>query len=596
MISAMLEVAMRHALEGRLVFPCSKKKPLVPGGFKKASLHPEDLSDWWSKYPDAQVGLPTGKVNHLFALDIDGPQAEAYVEKMKLPDTFTVETSPGHKQLWFHQPEDVTTRCSASVLAPELDVRGDGGYVIAPGSIHHETRRPYRALNDLPWAEMPPQLLQAVTVNGNASGSVPADAIPQGRRHQTMLSMAGALRARGLAPSSVLAALTAVNERQCAPSLPIAEVEKLAQYVGTKPPGFRGATMETTAEVDLEYFSETPREQVKWLWPGRFPRGKVTIIAGMPGVGKSLGTIDVASRVSRGAAFPDGSPCEQGEALILSAEDDAKDTIGPRLDAAGADSSRVARIKAVKVTLADGAQAESFFDLGRDLEKLEEAIKKHPQMALIVIDPLSAYLGKIDSHKDAEVRQVLTPLVFFAQRTRVAVVGIMHLNKSEMVALLRLPGSIGFSAAARVVWLFAEHPDDPKQRVMVPMVNKLGALGTGLGYQIAAKGGVPYIVWQSDPVTMDADTVLATGKKPGPEPEAVNEAAEYLEQGVLADGPKPVKEIEAQARKDGFSWATIRRAKDKLGVRAFKNSLTGGWSWRLPPEDAQVRAPKMLTP
>ncbi len=587
MISAMLEVAMRHALDGRFVFPCAKKKPLVPHGFKTASLHPEDLSRWWTKWPNAQVGLPTGNVNRLFVLDVDGSQARAYIEKMQLPDTFTVETSPGHRQLWFHQPDGVTTKCTAGVLAPELDTRGDGGYVIAPGSVHHETGQPYRALNDLPWAEMPPQLLQAV--NGNGAGSIPADAIPQGRRHQTMLSMAGALRARGLAPASVLAALMAVNEQRCVPPLLIAELEKLAAYVGTKPAGFRGTSMETSAEVVLECFAAVKPEYLRWVWPRRIPLGKLTLFCGDPGQGKSLASIDLGARVSRGASFPDGAPAEAGDVVFLSAEDDPADTQVHRLIAAGANMARVHRVKAVKVTLADGATAESHFNLARDLEKLEEALAKMPGVQLLVIDPLTAYLGRIDSHKDAEVRGLLTPLAGLAARRRVAVVSIMHLKKTETSALLRVSGSIGFVAAARVVWGFGDDPDVPGSHVMVAVKNNLAPMGDALAYGIEAEGDVPRIVWQEGALQVDANAVLSGAPRARAEPDALEVTIDYLHD-LLIDGPRLVKEIQSEARRDGFSWRTLRRAKAKLGVVAAKNSLTGGWSWRLPPKVAKNKS------
>src|SRR5437667_5613952 len=152
MISRMLEAAARYASEGLSVFPCAKKIPLIPGGFKNASWHPEQLVAWWAQWADAQVALPTGEVNHLFVIDVDGPEGERAVERLHLPETFTVSTRPGRYQFWFSQPEGMRSKCSAGVLGPQLDTRGDGGYVIAPPSIHHETGEPYRVVKNLPWA------------------------------------------------------------------------------------------------------------------------------------------------------------------------------------------------------------------------------------------------------------------------------------------------------------------------------------------------------------------------------------------------------------------------------------------------------------
>src|SRR5215470_12736167 len=157
---------------------------------------------------------------------------------------------------------------------------------------------------------------------------------------------------------------------------------------------------------------------------------------------------------------------------------------------AGADLSRIHRISSVKVTLPDGTLDKTMFSLERDLEKLDDALDKCPNVRMLVVDPVSAYMGKIDSHRDSDVRRVLTPLSELAERRRIAVVGVMHLKKSEASALHRLSGSVAFVAAARVVWGFGESPDDPESRVMVPVKNNLAALGNALGYKIETKDDI----------------------------------------------------------------------------------------------------------
>ena len=151
----------------------------------------------------------------------------------------------------------------------------------------------------------------------------------------------------------------------------------------------------------------------------------------------------------------------------MSAEDDAADTIKPRLVAAGADVARIHRIKAVSDSLADGASGESCFDLRRDLQKLEEALRKQTGVTLIILDPLSAYLGRIDSWRDSEVRALLITLVEFAGRGRVTVLGILHLKKSESDAMLRVGGSACIRRRRPHGAGFGEHPDNPSQRLMI---------------------------------------------------------------------------------------------------------------------------------
>jgi bifunctional DNA primase/polymerase-like protein/AAA domain-containing protein len=354
-MTVMLDAAVRYALDGFAIFPCSRKMPLTPHGFKDATLDATTIHEWWTRWPDAQIALPTGLVNRLFVLDIDGERGAAIVAKWNLPPTRIIETRPGRWQAWFKLPDGIETKCSTGILGPEIDTRGDGGYVIAPPSIHHETGFPYRIVKNVALADVPSVLIEP---RKNGTQPTGAKAIPQGReltiyegqgRHQQALKLAGGLRARGAKPEDLLADLKIFSERHCVPPLDQAWLEKAAKYIATKPVGFRGEHLNLPAEVELLYYHRVTREQVRWLWPHRIPRGKLTLFVGDPGTGKSLAAIDLAARVSSGCTFPDGRPCERGDALILTAEDDPSDTVGPRLDAAGADSSHVARINAVKV-------------------------------------------------------------------------------------------------------------------------------------------------------------------------------------------------------------------------------------------------------
>jgi putative DNA primase/helicase len=574
----MLDAALAYTRKGLRVFPCEKKVPLIPTGFKAASSDEKKIREWWGEWPGAQIALPTGRVNGLFVLDVDGPAGAALAATWNLPETFAVETQPGHQQLWFRQPDGVETKCSAGVLGEQLDTRGDGGYVIAPPSIHHETGLPYRIVKNLPRADPPSFLLEPKKNGAQPSNGI--DAIPKGKRHQTMLSIAGAMRARNLSGAMVLAQLELVNLRQCKPPLEDSELQKLADYVGTKLPGFRGQPMETSAAVDIECFQEVTPEELRWLWHKRVPAGKLTLFVGDPGQGKSLVTIGVAAHISRGDFFPDGARSEVGDVIFLSAEDDPRDTQLPRLIAANANLSRIHRVKAVKVTLADGATGESQFNLERDIEKLDEALARIPNARLLIIDPVSAYMGKIDTHRDAEIRRVLTPLGELAARRRIAVIGVMHLKKSETSALLRVSGSVGFVAAARVVWGFGENPDVPGSRVMVAVKNNLAAMGDGLSYSIESVGTVPRIAWQQGSVHVSADEVLASDpREKQRRGERQNEAEQWLCSLLGDGGEKNVTEIMASADKAGIAWRTLKRAKQDCGIRHVKRGRE--WFWVL---------------
>ena len=216
--------------------------------------------------------------------------------------------------------------------------------------------------------------------------------------------------------------------------------------------------------------SDVTAQSVHWLWPRRIARGKLGILAGEPGEGKSTVTLDLAARLTRpGGLMPDGAPAPDGDVLLLSAEDGLRDTIRPRLDACGADVRRVHALTATR----DLDGTERHLELARDLPQLEAAIERyHP--VLIIIDPLSAYLGRTDTWRDNEVRALLSPLASLAERHECAILGVLHLTKNASAKVLnRIIGSIAFVAAARVVLAVASDQDDKTRRFLLPVKNRL---------------------------------------------------------------------------------------------------------------------------
>jgi putative DNA primase/helicase len=158
-------------------------------------------------------------------------------------------------------------------------------------------------------------------------------------------------------------------------------------------------------------------EKIEWIWPNRIARGKHTCIAGEPGTGKSQLTIAIVAAVTIGGEWPCGEgSAPLGNVIVLNAEDSASDTIVPRLLAAGADRARVTLVSAVRNP--DGTRRT--LNLQADLALLEREIARIGNVALVIIDPVSSYLGKADSHNNSEVRGVLEPLSEMAERMRVA--------------------------------------------------------------------------------------------------------------------------------------------------------------------------------
>lgn len=331
--------------------------------------------------------------------------------------------------------------------------------------------------------------------------------------------------------------------------------------------------------------SDVKPEPVAWLWPGRIALGKLTLIAGDPGLGKSFLTLDMSARVSRGLAWPDapGVATTPGGVVLLSAEDGVADTIRPRLDAAGADVTRIVALEAIRSVGDNGRASARSFDLSRDLSALEAAIASVEGCRLVVIDPVTAYLGGVDSHKNAEIRGLLAPLAAIAERLHVALVAVTHLNKSGCgPAIYRAMGSLAFAAAARSAWSVSKDKEDPGRRLLLPIKNNIAPDTGGLAYRIESLGidGCPTVAWVPDAVNVSADDALSGDREEGGGRTERDDAAEWL-RDYLRDGPKLAKEVIAESKAAGFSKRTIDRAKAAAGVRARKEAFSGGWVWEL---------------
>lgn len=331
-------------------------------------------------------------------------------------------------------------------------------------------------------------------------------------------------------------------------------------------------------------------EPISWIWTGRFARGKQTSIAGEPGLGKSQFGTFVTSTITTGGSWPDGAgQAPKGRVIILSAEDDAADTIVPRLMASGADLSLVEILHSVHQQ--DGG-ANRLFSLQTDLELLEQTIKKFGDVQAVLIDPVSAYFGKgVDSHKDVEVRGVLAPVTEMAARLDVGILTISHFNKSTSAgsnakALHKFMGSIAFVAGPRVAFAITEDHEDSERRLFLHVKNNIAQPPCGLAFRLKQTALTEYnisashIVWEAEPVSMTADEAVAAESDSVRAP-SLEEAKQFLG-GIIKPSGTDLEEIEREVKAARLSWATVRRAKDKLGIKSVRKGFApeDGWVWK----------------
>lgn len=367
----------------------------------------------------------------------------------------------------------------------------------------------------------------------------------------------------------------------------------------------RSAKVRVARDLDASY--------VRWLWYPRVPLGKLTLVSGLPDEAKSLVCVDLAARASAGMPMPLQAMARIPPvgAWIHSAEDDPCDTIRPRLEAAGADLSRVL------------VTTEGSIELPDDIDAIEELVIAH-EVRLIVIDPLESIIsGELDAHSSKDVRSALDPLVALAIRRKVAIVGVRHLNKDVRTtnARVRGTGSLAYTAIARSEILCGQHPEDDTLRVFARVKNNIAVAYPSITYGIALvesaiklMGGpdaafdppgdrivVPRIAWgescevkageilrgqaQEGKAGKDGDDGRRVGPKTG--------EAEELIKAMLFEvgGARDAGEIIARAADDGITERTVKRAAMNLiqcGMMTRTKKIDvpgvgggGAWEWRL---------------
>lgn len=583
-----LQHALYYASLGWPVFPVNRDKtPATAHGFKDATTDQGTIKAWFTN-SSYNIAVRTGKASGFIVLDIDGPEGEKSLNELQvlygaLPPTVQQTTGGGGRHLLFEYPgPGIKNKVN---IAPGIDIRADGGYIIISPSRHYSGNlyqwEPGHMPGEIPFAKLPPWWLGFLSGENEKGTATPqtfqidGGTIPEGSRNQTLFKTACSLRAKGLTESAIFSALCEVNDKQCIPPLDSNELRTIFDSAMKYKPG--ELQIATSAKNDfstpparvkvicLENVVEVP---VNWLWFPYVPLGKLTLFQGDPGLGKTFITLSIAANITTGRPLPGGGPMEPGSVIYQTAEDGIADTIKPRLKKAVADCKRVFIID-------ESQKALSLSD-----ERIEAAmVELRPK--LLIIDPLQAYIGAdIDFHKANQVRAVLKKIGFLAEKYQCAVIMTMHLSKAGYGnAIYRGLGSIDIPAAARSVLVFGKNPSNPQENIIAQSKNSLEKKGKSLIYEITDFG----VMWRGTS-DLTADDLGYSKKDPDEEAtkkSPIREARKYLID-MLSDGPKPSKEIYEGIKDSGFGKKTLENAKYELKIRSYKEGET--WFWAFPPD------------
>jgi len=318
---------------------------------------------------------------------------------------------------------------------------------------------------------------------------------------------------------------------------------------------------------------------VRFLWADRIPVGKISIIAGRPGLGKSLLALELAAAVTRGRPVrPGEEPCLAGGVVLLAGEDALDDVVAPRLREAGANLDKIVAVDGIA-----GPRGQRGFSLAEDLCELEAVVDADlgGDCRLLIVDPPSQFLGRpgqVDSHRDSDVRGILGPLAALAERRDLAVLLVSHHRKSAgPVADMAVSGSLAFAAQARAIWHVVPDPTDRLQRLLLPGKSNLGPQVAGLRFRVDGAGAAPRIAWLGT-VDQHADDIMTEGNPVG-RPAAQRISAEDWLSERLAAGPVQQAVLAEDASRAGIADRTLRRAKEAIGARSWRPGTTGPWFW-----------------
>lgn len=528
---------------------------LVRNGVKGATTDLETIRSWHSKHPDMNYAVATVG---LAVIDCDSKEA---LQKFRVgyqpPPTFTVKTARGFH---FYYRREMPARNAA---LSKLDVKsGPGCYVVGPGSTH-ASGAIYALWEDEPIAELP-QNIAGITAKAPEQKDVDLDAfIPTGQRNTIMTKFAGYLRNLGAPRKAILESLRGLNRTLTAEPLSDSELRSIARSMLKYP---------TKTLPQIVPFSEIAREKLDFLWYPYLCLGTLGLLDGDPGDGKSQFCAWLCARITRGQRLPNGDIIAPANCFLLNFEDLKGAVIKPRLEANGADLSRVF-IQSLPFQLS--VEMTEWLD--------GEIADKKP--ALVIIDPIQAVMTGVDGNNNIDVREFMSRLSEIADKRRCAIICVRHFGKgAQDKAMKKGLGSTDFVGISRNQFGLAKRVDDIRGFIVFHMKTNFErgkSMLFTMGDANGRMGEQPKIAFDAfTDITAD-DFFSGEVSSRGPDQEEREMAKEYLLQ-ALADGPKAATALKSQGESRAISVSTIDRARKELGIVTAKQGKV--WFWSLPPE------------
>ncbi len=579
--NTMKEWAMKYAALGFAVFPLKphNKVPATSDGFKSATTAPQQINAWWDGNPLYNIGIATGAVSRgLLVLDLDeddknnkhGPEeARKWLVQRKtdFPKTATVRTGRGGIHMFYYGQGR-----NRSNLLPGVDVRGEGGYIVAPPSIHPNG-------NTYKWlCPFPPPIANAngtvydficqTDSFGGAGGFQLRLSIPTGQRTGTLIKLIGSLKAKGLSDEAIQAAVRAENEKCCSPPLSDRELEKQvfpAIYRGWREERpYRARYSSETGSfqrcrsnsLDMAVMDKVEEKQPEWLIPGYAPRYQITSLAGDGGSGKTTVWCAIAAAVSSGSgsfleydAPEDWAKGKPKKVMFFSAEDSYEYTLKRRLRKNGADLSNI-----LSIDVAD----KRFQDVKFNSPYLERLLDYH-RPALCIFDPIQAFVPpEIRMGDRNAMRSCLAPLIGYGEKYGTSFLIVEHANKQSGVwGRKRIADSADIWDISRSV-LMLGNTNEAGVRYLTHEKSNYGPLEETILFAIEDER----IVFKGHTTKRDKDFVVEesfnTRQKPQRD-EAVNFILDFLK-----DGEKEVSELDEMAKVMNISKNSLKNAKADL--------------------------------